>query len=108
MVLSEMVIGKAGVMAMLCLVCAAFASPREQARLEEAFGRSARAEYIAEAPVRFPGFPEAVRTIFCRKCEEDGFVCLRAELYTENSSVPHWIFLRNREGRSCGSICWRA
>ena len=106
MVLSEKMIGKAGVMAMLCLVCAAFASPREQARLGEAFGRSARAEYIAEAPVRFPEFSEAVRTIFCRKCEEDGFVCLRVELYTENSSVPRWIFLRNREGRSCGSICW--
>ena len=99
MVLSEMVIGKAGVMAMLCLVCAAFASPREQARLEEAFVRSARAEYIAEVPVVFPEFPEAVRTIFYRKCEEDGFVCLRAELCTENSSAPRWIFLRNREGR---------
>ena len=98
MVLSEMVIWKAGVMAMLCLVGAAFASPREQARLEEAFGRSARAEYIAEAPVRFPEFPEAVRTIFYRKCEADGFVCLRAELYIDNSA-PRWIFLRNREGR---------
>lgn len=83
----------------LCTGMASAESAQALARLEEAFVRSARAEYIAEASVRFPEFPEAVRTIFCRKCEEDGFVCLRAELYTENSSAPRWIFLRNREGR---------
>ena len=53
-------------MTMLCLVCAAFASPREQARLGEAFERSARAEYIAEIPVGFPEFPDIRKAIYYR------------------------------------------
>ena len=65
MILSKKVKG-AAMMTMLCLVCAAFASPREQARLGEAFDRSARAEYIAEVPVAFPESPDVRKAIYYR------------------------------------------
>ena len=66
MALLERVIGRAVLVTMLCLVCVASASPRELARLEEAFDRSARAEYIAEVPVAFPESPDIRKAIYYR------------------------------------------
>lgn len=66
--------------------------------LENAFTASRTCSYATEIrPAKWPDFPKATKVFFYRKCEQDGFILLRADLF-EGERLA-WTFIQNRDGR---------
>ncbi|MCQ2402494.1 MAG: hypothetical protein MJ202_02050 [Lentisphaeria bacterium] len=67
--------------------------------LEKAIEISRNISYIAEGdPKAFRFLPGASKFTLFRYCDENGFLCLREEIYDEKDNLQ-WVFLKNEDGQ---------